>query len=257
MKKLYSYVFASIFIFMGISMLGSLSFVSAATAADEFVANESAVKIAFAKMLKTGKTFSSKVGAAFSSLDNATASVGGIGVVGIGFLIGINIYFASENVPLGRFLIYTMGCMAGGLTWLKLTDYFYDKTPTGCMEYVEKVLDEIECDDFIVRKFEKEMDFVGAINVRFPSNWPLIDARNLFVSFGDRLKTLKTRLFEARKEITNPAVRYRTYADACDSLSQKIDSLIKNIEQQMHVILLSKDFSEQLKLYDKSLETEK
>ncbi|MFH1832042.1 MAG: hypothetical protein ABH827_04565 [bacterium] len=183
---------------------------------------------------------------------NMWAIASGVGVGLTGAVTG-----SQVDTPAGRLLMFAVSCVAGGFTWWVLSEYLHTLTPAGRIECVEKVVREVSCDEFVARKFETDFDVISYVNFRFFSNWPLVDAKNMLVNFSGSLKLMRNNLIEAKREIVDNPIKYKNYSQSCDVLFQKIPALIEIIEQRMASILMCKDFSVQLRLYECHLEAER
>lgn len=197
-----------------------------------------------------------------NAVSEATAKVSA-GIVGVFGAIGIGAateYVLSDGQKVRLSDMQSLAVAGAGILGGTLIGYLvytglYSCTPKARFLRARDIVELIYSDRLFSANFNS-YEFVKDVTLRFGTNWPLVLARNYFEG---RTKVLNNAYFLLRQAETE-AIKDPNLQWICNEaavLKKQIGILTQTIADRMYIIIDSRDYMDQVKLYERHLDNER
>lgn len=149
-----------------------------------------------------------------------------------------------------------VGLGVGGISWYLLDKYLHTLTPTGRFRAASDLISFVETDSLTVRNFQISEEIISHVNGRFGTSWPLVLARNQFMTMRNSLATAYSLLSASSNEAAGK-LEYGDLCARCKAQQDKIAILADKIEQRLNVLVNDSAYQFQVSLHEKHLEKER
>jgi hypothetical protein len=194
-------------------------------------------------------------------ISETTAHLGAIaGGLIAGGATGIGTYSLAfdnrSNQNIRKIVSILSGAAAGGLTWYLVHKWLYSMTPPGRFATAQAIIFNVSFDSLIAREYRTEQDLFSHVTARFGTSWPLVIARERYMSMSSGLLEARSLLNSAYQEAqNNPS--YTSLCAQCQQLQQKISDIAPIIENRLTVITKNEKYDLQTQLFERHMEEER
>lgn len=197
-------------------------------------------------------------------IHETTAKVGAVvGGVGVGALSGVGTYYGLDDGGAGGLnknarlaIAGIVGMGAGALTWYLLDMFLHSLTPTGRVSTARLLIDTVEHDSLVNKKFSGEKELFSFITAHFGTSWPLVLGREHYMKLTTSLEAARQLLMVAYDEARGKS-EYSGLIRQCEKLRQKIVDLAATIEPRVTTIANHEKYHFQVRLFEKHMEAER